>query len=902
MHRSFCAPQRNALPECAETIIAVLMSISAGTRLGPYEIVALIGAGGMGEVYKARDTRLERSVAIKLLLEEFGDQSKFKLRFEREAKTISQLNHPNICTLYDIGQHDGASYIVMELIDGESLADHLAKGPLPLAEVFKYGAQIADALDRAHRLAIVHRDLKPGNIMLTRSGAKLLDFGLAKPQAAFISSREETQKPITQQGTIVGTLQYMSPEQLEGREADHRSDIFAFGAVIYEMATGKRAFIAKTSTSLIAAILKDEPPPMLELQPVTPSALAHVVTRCLAKDPEDRWQSAHDIGAELRWIAGDTSGPDKTKKIGNKRKWLSLILVPWLIASFAVVAITMGYWHSRHVRPVRLTKTIVSTDVENTWSTAPAISPDGRLVAYPASGALWIRSLDELEPRKLLLSASVVFWSPDSKWVAFISDDKLWKITPGGSAPVLIAPLPRVAAGGVTKSFHSGAWGANDRIVLSQFLGGLYETSARGGALAESLPADPNLVDFHTLSFLPDGESLLAVPHKLENRTSLEVIRDNKRKTILTFNEARILGVAYSPTGHLLVSLDGREQGVWAVPFSVARMQPTGKQFMVASGAGGCTASSDGSLLYVANINYDPKQIVRIDRTGKLIAKIGEMFDGASAPLLSPDERTLAVKAKDEDGHLSVWLVDLGTGARRRLTHGASADTPTSWSPDGRSLLIHRFQTSNLSDPGFGVWLVPLEGSDQPRKIIKGWAANFTPDGKDIVFLTFALRGDSSIASLSMRGGSPREIAKVLGNTSASALIDASVAISPDGHFIAYTSLESGTQEIYLTRYPSGEGKWPVSRGLGDRPVWDHDGRTLYFQSRNRLMSASFAESPAVVVTTPMMLFDTTPLNGSLESFQVLSDRSIIAIQNLPPDKRQAVLVQNWFAEFGEGK
>ena len=876
------------------------MTITAGTRLGPYEIVSPIGAGGMGEVWRALDTRLDRSVAIKVLLPEFGDQSKFKLRFEREAKTISQLNHPNICTLYDVGQYDGMSYIVMELIDGESLADRLTRGPLPLADVLKYGAQIADALDRAHGAAIVHRDLKPGNIMLTRSGAKLLDFGLAKPQPSFASSRDETQKPLTKEGTIVGTLQYMSPEQLEGREADHRTDIFAYGAVLYEMATGKRAFVAKTSTSLIAAILKEEPTPMSELQPVTPQALAHVVRRCLTKDPQDRWQSAHDIGAELRWIGEGSSGIGRAKRIEGNSKRLFPIIVPWLIAALAMVAFALAFWQLRHVRPARVTKTVVSTDVENTWSTAPAISPDGRLVAYPASGALWIRSLDELEPRKLPLNASVVFWSPDSKWVAFISEDKLWKIAPGGSAPVLIAPLPRVTAGGVVKSFHSGAWGADDRIVLSQFFGGLHETSARGGTLAELMPADPNLVDFHTLSFLPDGKSLLAVSHKLENQASVEIIRDHKRQTILTFSDARILGVAYSPTGHILVSLDGRDQGVWAVPFSIDQMRPTGKQFLVASGAGGCTASSDGSLLYVANINYDPKQIVRIDRTGKLIAKIGEMFDGASDSVLSPDERTLAVKAKDEDGHLSVWLIDLGTAARRRLTRGASADTPTSWSPDGRSLIIHRFQTPNPSDPGFGLWQVPVEGSDPPRKIVKGFAGTFTPDGKTMVFLTFALRGDYSIASLSMSGGLPREIVKILGSASVSASADATVAISPDGHFIAYTSPESGTQEIYLTRYPSGEGKWQVSRGPGRRPVWGHDGRTLYFQSRSRLMSASFSESPTVTIASPLMLFDSATLNVSIESFQALRDGNMIAIQDLPPDKRQAVLVQNWLTEFSE--
>ena len=275
------------------------MTITSGTRLGPYEILAPIGSGGMGEVYKARDTRLDRQVAVKILPAEFAQNTQFKIRFEREAKTISQLSHPHICTLFDVGEN----YIVMELLEGESLADRLTKGPLPLEQVLRYGTQIADALDKAHRAGIIHRDLKPGNIMLTKSGAKLLDFGLAKTSAPVDLQGATQHKPLTQEGTILGTFQYMAPEQLEGEEADARTDIFGFGTVLYEMATGHRAFEGKTKTSLIAAIVSGEPKPMSQIQPLTPPALEHVVRKCLSKDPDDRWQSAHDIAEELRWIS-----------------------------------------------------------------------------------------------------------------------------------------------------------------------------------------------------------------------------------------------------------------------------------------------------------------------------------------------------------------------------------------------------------------------------------------------------------------------------------------------------------------------------------------------------------------------------------------------------------------------
>ena len=299
------------------------MSLTTGSSLGPYEIVSPIGAGGMGEVFLARDTRLDRSVAIKVLNREFADNPQLKQRFDREAKTISQLNHPHICTLFDVGHDGGISFLVMELLEGETLADRLARGPLPLSEVVKFGAQIAEALDRAHRAVIVHRDLKPGNVMMTRNGAKLLDFGLAKPVASATSAsatRATEQKPLTQEGTIVGTFQYMAPEQLEGVEADARTDIFALGALLYEMATGNRAFQGKTRTSLIAAIVSADPPALSQVQPLTPPALEHVIKKCLAKDPDERWQSAHDVAAELRWISEAGSQAGVAAPLTTKRK------------------------------------------------------------------------------------------------------------------------------------------------------------------------------------------------------------------------------------------------------------------------------------------------------------------------------------------------------------------------------------------------------------------------------------------------------------------------------------------------------------------------------------------------------------------------------------------------------
>jgi serine/threonine protein kinase len=874
------------------------MPVQSGTRLGPYEIVAPLGAGGMGEVWKARDTRLDRIVAVKVLPAALTNDAHFRSRFEREARAISQLNHPHICTLHDVGEADGISYLVMELVDGQSLADLIGRGALPMSEVLLYGSQIADALDRAHRAGIVHRDLKPGNVMITKSGVKLLDFGLAKSAAKPNSSPDEStmvhQEPLTGEGTVVGTVQYMAPEQLAGDAVDARSDIFALGTVLYEMGTGKRAFIGSNRTSLIASIMASAPAPMTELQPLTPAAFEHVVTKCLVKDPDRRWQSAYDIAEELRWILAEGSAASVAAVRTRPRSGLRAS-VPWLIAALAIAAGVIALWKFRSAPAAQVTKTIVSKDLDSAWNMAPEISPDGRHVAYPAEGALWIRSLDELEPRKVPITGvpqPVLFWSPDSNWVAFVSDDKLWKIAPGGSSPALIAPLSQIG-----HNFHSGAWGAGDRIVLAALFGGIYEVSARGGSPVEMLPLGPDLVDFHNLSFLPDGETLLAVPHKLDKMMTIEVIRGTKRQTVASF-DTTVRDVVYSRTGHLLVSLRGINAGLWALPFSIGTMALRGRQFLVAAGAGAGSVSSNGSLVYVANIDFAPKQIVRIDSTGRISGKVGSVILDADDVLLSPDERTLAISAREADNYLSIDLLDLATGNRRRVTQGFLEEHPVGWSRDGRQLVVQRERSLNWKDPLFGVWLVPVDGAGDARKIVTGWWGALTPDEREVAYLRVRRPTDCDISRIPIEGGSPTIVVKSLVGSARTRF-----GISPDGNFLLYASNRFGSYDLILTRYPSGEGRWPLPQANGLRGFWSRDGQTLYFASDNRVMAAAFTESPAVSIGEPRILVDGTPLNLNLDrGFQLLSDGTVIAIQDLPPDKRQIVLVQNWFAEFRDAE
>src|SRR5688572_12242585 len=492
------------------------MTLSSGTRLGPYELVAPIGAGGMGEVYRAKDTRLDRTVAVKVLPPHLASSPDSRQRFEREARTISQLSHPHICALYDVGREGEVEYLVMEYLEGENLADRLARGPLLPDQTLRYGVEIADALEKAHRQGIVHRDLKPANVMLTKSGVKLLDFGLAK---GIVPAGEQsaltalpTQVGLTQEGTILGTFQYMAPEQLEGKTADARTDIFAFGCVLYQMATGKKAFSGATQASLIGSILHTQPAAISAVAPATPPALDRIVRTCLAKDPEDRWQSAGDLARELRWIgegsaAGEAvSTPIRTPRASRERLWMAAALV-----SFAALAATVYVWRSgarssREPLPARFE---IAAPAEGTFIGRPAVSPDGRFVVTVIEtggpNRLWLRPLEAAvgsEVPGTEGTTAAPFWSPDSRSIGYFSDGEVRRVEISGGPPRTIAEAVQPLG---------GTWNADGVILFSADAGaGLYKVPASGGA--RSLVAKPEkegVVFFKWPRFLPDGRRFL---------------------------------------------------------------------------------------------------------------------------------------------------------------------------------------------------------------------------------------------------------------------------------------------------------------------------------------------------------------------------------------------------------
>jgi eukaryotic-like serine/threonine-protein kinase len=640
------------------------MALVPGTRLGPYEVVAPLGAGGMGEVYRARDTRLDRTVAIKLLPPRVAHDPERRARFEREARTISSLNHPHICTLFDVGEAEGSHFLVMELLEGESLADRLQLGPLPLDQVVKYGAQVADALDCAHKQGIVHRDLKPGNVVLTRSGAKLLDFGLARStaEASLLPGPEDQAteaKPLTAAGTVLGTYQYMAPEQLAGAEAGPRTDIFALGTLLYEMATGRRAFEGKSKTSLVAAILSAQPAPISSLQAEVPPALEHVVRKCLEKEPDDRWQSAHDVASELRWIAeaGSQAGMPATVTVRRRTRER----LAWALTGAGVILALVGVaWAlvlSRGTRTAAdpaVIRFLVFPPPGTTIAPGPAapqvaVSPDGRLLTFSASAEdgtrrLWVRPLEALEARPLPGSegAEFPFWSPDGRLIGFFAEGKLKAIAATGGPPEVLcaAPYPQ-----------GGAWSPSGTILFAgQRNGVIWRVPATGGepAPATTLDSTRQEVAHWWPQFLPDGHrSLYLVRARQEGHQGLHASSLDSRETVRVLNTT--VRAAYAPPGHLLFL---REGTLLAQSFDAEKLKLTGEAVPIADGvaynpANGRTTFSvpaSGVLTYREGGvgGTTPTELVWFDRAGKRLGSVGDKLLHIELAI-SPDGRRLAV-------------------------------------------------------------------------------------------------------------------------------------------------------------------------------------------------------------------------------------------------------------------
>jgi Tol biopolymer transport system component len=899
------------------------MALAAGTKLGPYEIESPLGAGGMGEVYRAKDTRLDRTVAIKILPTQVSEDSEAKQRFDREARAISSLSHPNICQLYDVGSQDGISYIVMECLQGETLADRLEKGALPQEQLLRYGIEICEGLGTAHRNGVIHRDLKPGNIMLTRTGVKLMDFGLAKPVSitsspsglTATSASPAKSHPLTMQGTVVGTLQYMSPEQIEGKEADTRSDIFSLGCVLYEMATGKRPFEGKSAASIMAAVLEREPIAISSVTPALPAALDRVVKACLAKDPDERLQTVQDVKLQLQWLgeerqaSGSQARPEASGtgrlKLGERAVWMVTTLCALLVAALA-------FYHlaGQRLQPVVQTSIGAADKLRFNFagdaSGSPAISPDGTLIVFSAmnegKAQLYMRTLSDLSIRPLpgTNDGWFPFWSPDSRSVAFFAEGKLKRLEVSGGIPVAIcdAGNPR-----------GGSWGSTGMIVFTpSYNSGLLQVPAAGGTPTEVLKLDsPKYSTYRWPWFLPDGKHFLyfAANHLTPNNPSTGGVffasLDGKENRLLFPSASN----AIYASGYLLY-LSGN--ALRAQPFDPASGQTKGDSSVLADGVqndnevwrGIVAASENGLLLYQPDMARTGLKLAWFDRSGKQVEEIGEPDDYYQVRL-SPDDKKLAL-AIGQPKH-TIWIYDLSGDTKSRFTFDVNSHSNPVWSPDG-SQLGYAADQSGVQDAA--VFSKASNGAGEPKQILgsapgdqtEQSPSDWSPDGRWIIYTRGTLGAGAQGTDLWILpvDGMQKPFPYVTGPGD-----QQEAQFSPDGHFVAYESNEDGNPEIYVAGFPWTGAKWQVSTNGGAEPRWSRDGQELFFVAGDQIMSARVNKvGSGLEVSQPHPLFRLN-LSGGETPFRYAVTRDgqrFVAVVSAQDSSPPLVLVQNWTSKL----
>ena len=830
------------------------MSLSAGKKLGPYEIVSQLGAGGMGEVYRANDARLGRDVAIKVLPQHLSADAELKQRFEREARAVAALKHPHICGIYDIGSSDSVDYLVLEYIEGETLAQRVARGPLPIEQLLKIGTEIADALEKAHRAGIVHRDLKPGNVMLAKEGAKLLDFGLAKPTALGAAAASgaapllsaavtmaNAASPLTTRGSIVGTVQYMAPEQIEGKPADARSDVFALGALLYEMATGKRAFEGKSQISVASAILEKDPEPVSASQPAAPLALDYTIRTCLAKDPDQRFQTAHDVGLQLKWVATSTTTamPKMAATPRTKRRLIFATVgtIGLVLAALGGYLLSAGSGNRQVIRAEITAPADTILDSLGDTAGPPVISPDGTKVAFVAHGAhndiipaIWVRSINSFAAQRLTGTDNAMFpfWSTDSKNIGFFADAQMRKISAAGGPVTSIAAAPNP---------RGASWGPDNTILYSpDFQSGIFRVNAEGGTPTPVTKIDLTKHTTHRWPFfLPDGKHFLylATNHNGGNAAENGVFwsgMDGAGHIVMASDSA-----AEYADGYLLFHA---QPSLMAQSFDPSSGKLSGEPVAVVDkiryDAGiwrsVISVSRSGVLLYQPGATgIAGTELVWFDRTGKNRKPLGERGP-ISDPRVSPDGKKVVMMYGDPLPE--IWVMDGERGTKTRLTFDAPIKRNPSWSADGKNIVY----IADVSANGMN-WEIrskPANGGGSETVLLNerarlGFYPQFSPDGHSLLFVEGTTPTNWAVMSMPLNGDKkPAPI--VMPATPQSSI--SYFRVSPDGKWIAYVSNESGVRDVYVTSYPNATGKWQVSSttaGGGDFPAWRGDSKRLYF-------------------------------------------------------------------------
>ncbi len=909
METQFCGgAQRRRGRELAKLCHNRRMALNSGTRLGPYEILGPLGAGGMGEVYRAKDTRLGRDVAVKILPAHLSENAEVRERFEREARAISSLNHPHICTLYDIGREGDADYFVMELLDGESLAARLDRGPLKLDEALKVAAQIAEALAAAHKQGIVHRDLKPGNIALTKSGVKVLDFGVAKLRDEGLVDNVTRTTPLTSQGAVLGTVQYMAPEQLEGKPVDHRADLFAFGAVLYEMLTGKRAFEGQSQASVIAATLREDPRPVSQLIPTTPASLDRVVTSCLAKNPDERWQSAADLARELRWIGGGTGAVQATPTAVVGARATGRTRVAWIVAAVASIAavasLAMLATRTRPtVPPGALTRFSIASPEGVTLVADGAharISPDGRTLAFSAASAtgtvsFWVRPLDSLVARPLAGTedGALPFWSPDGRHLAYFGNNKLSKALIAGGAPEAICP---------SGDGRGGTWGRDGVIVFApQAAGPLFRVRESGGEIVSVTVLDEKRQEtgHRWPCFLPDGKHFLFVtlPAKQGNfDVFVGSIDAKERKFLFAASSAPI----YVEPGYLIYM---RDNTLVAQRFDTGGLATTGDPVSLGgapapsswTGAPVVSASNDG-VLTRWGMGLPNTTLQWYDRAGKAVGEVPVPAGRFEMVRLSPNGKRLAAVRRSGVSASDIWLFDLERPVPTRFTFGPSTNYSVAWSPDGSRIAF----ASDRFGPD-DIFVKSVNGAAEEIAVLKGGAlfkepSSWSADGKTIIFEQPDPKTGWDLYLLSADGASPP-----VPFLHASGL-ERSGVVSPDGRWIAYYADEPGRMELFVQSFPAPGAKYQVSNGGAANMTtrWTRGGMELMFVAADgfTVMSAEVATGASFRAGEPRALFklrsDFVGVDFSPDGERILASSPVGRLQS-----PLITLEMNWPALLG---
>jgi serine/threonine-protein kinase len=840
------------------------LDIRIGALISHYQVTGKLGAGGMGEVYRARDSKLNREVAIKVLPEGFAQDAERVARFQREAQLLASLNHPNIAAIYGLEESNGVRALVMELVEGPTLADRIAAGPIPLDEALTIARQIAEALEVAHERGVIHRDLKPANVKVTPDDkVKVLDFGLAKAltgdptsSSADLSNSPTLNIAATTAGVILGTAAYMSPEQAKGKTVDRRADIWSFGVVLHEMLTGKALYSGETVTETLAHVITQEPS-LDSLPEATPARIRQLLRRCLTKNPKSRLRDIGEARIALEQVAAGEGPPDRAVTSGfpaRRRQVLALIGATAVAAATLAVLVTLQWRPARPEPPLRQFRLDIHNFQQRLLS-HPKLSPDGRNIAYVVAGKLWIQPLEEIKPREvdsdILENAGTLIWSPDCRSLAYSKNRQLFRVSTAGGTPAQICRL--------TEAIVDGAWNNDDQIVFSQWRGDLYQVSAKGGEPKPLGLLKPETeVDFHSVSFLPGKNVLMFIVHTKTGPYRTELFLNGERRVILDRDSAW----SFVETGHLLIN---RQRETWAVPFSLSELKATGEAFQVLD-ASILGVAADGTVLYSRGGGTSENQIVIVTRAGEIQQKIGAPLSEIESLALSPDGNRLAVAAKIVDS-FDIWVDDLVRNVRTLAVGGDKDEASPVWSADGKQIY---YESREGMDAALSVKSV--DGTSAPRGLGPGGRPSVSKNGDVLAYSVYLQDGRAELWYQQMSPG-VTAAANVAAPSRYLSLSEpgARIWLSPNGKFAAYRSTVSGKPEIYLSPFPSGEGRWQVSVDGGTEMSWSANGDELFYaDTEDTLFSVSVSTQPEVRLGKPQRLFSLR--EKRLKRFAVTAD------------------------------